>query len=125
MHIRSLTLCVAVIATAGLFSTGCGKTEDRGAASTSSPEPAAVAANDGWWCSEHGVPEGDCGLCDQKVAAAMKAKGDWCREHDRPESQCFICHPDFKARFAAQYEARYGKAPPEPVGDNNVDEKRG
>lgn len=116
MHIRSILL--ATLATGTLFALGCGKSDTGDTQTTSSGGPAeAVATNDGWWCNEHGVPEGECGLCDQKVAAAMKTKGDWCREHNRPESQCFICHPDFKARFAAQYEARYGKAPPEPEGD--------
>ena len=66
----------------------------------------------GWWCGEHGVPEHQCGLCDPKVAAALKKKGDWCTEHDRPDSQCFICHPEHEAKFAALYEAKYGKAPP-------------
>ena len=112
---RSLSRCLAVFAAFALASSGCGKTGDRGATKATPGDPAAVAANDGWWCSEHGVPEGECGLCNQKVAAAFKAKGDWCSEHDRAESQCFICHPELKTRFAAQYEARYGKAPPEPV----------
>lgn len=74
------------------------------------------AAHDhsGWWCDEHGVPEEVCGLCNSKLAAAFQKKGDWCKEHDRPDSQCFICHPELEAKFAAQYEAKYGKKPPKP-----------
>ncbi len=69
---------------------------------------------DGWWCSEHGVPETECGLCDAKAMAAFKKKGDWCKEHDRPDSQCFVCHPEKLEEYAARYEAKYGKKPPKP-----------
>ena len=68
----------------------------------------------GWWCNEHGVPEEVCGQCNAKVAADFQKKNDWCKEHDRPDSQCFVCHPELQARFAAQYEAKYGKQPPSP-----------
>jgi hypothetical protein len=68
--------------------------------------------HDGWWCVEHGVPEGECALCSTKVAADFKKKGDWCKEHDRPESQCFICHPELEQKFAARYEAKFGSKPP-------------
>lgn len=70
--------------------------------------------HDGWWCDEHGVPEEICGQCDGKLAADFQKKGDWCKEHDRPDSQCFKCHPELQARFAAKYEAKYGKKPPTP-----------
>lgn len=66
----------------------------------------------GWWCAEHGVPEKECGQCDPKVATELKKKGDWCADHNRPDSQCFVCHPELEAKFAARYEAKYGKAPP-------------
>ncbi len=66
----------------------------------------------GWWCAEHGVPEGECGQCSPNVAAELKKKGDWCTDHNRPDSQCFVCHPEYEAKFAARYEAKYGKAPP-------------
>ena len=56
---------------------------------------------------------GDFALCDDKVAAKLKKEGDWCKQHDLPDSQCFACHPELKAKFAAQYEAKYGKQPPE------------
>ena len=71
----------------------------------------SVAEN---WCLEHGVPEDICGRCNPKVAAACQQKGDWCKTHSRPESQCFLCNPQLEARFAAAYEARYGKKPPQP-----------
>jgi hypothetical protein len=66
----------------------------------------------GWWCGEHGVPEGECGLCNSKLAAEFQRKGDWCDEHARPDSQCFECHPELAERFAARYEAKYGETPP-------------
>ena len=93
--------------------------------STESPsQPLAPAAavsheghsHDGWWCSEHGVPEEICALCDPKLVADFKAKGDWCKQHERPDSQCFECHPELEAEFAAQYEAKYGTQPPKPQG---------
>lgn len=68
----------------------------------------------GWWCGEHGIPEEVCSLCNSKVAAELQKKGDWCKEHDRADSQCFICHPELEAKFAAQYEAKYGEKPPKP-----------
>ena len=75
-----------------------------------------VDDHSGWWCNEHGVPEKVCALCSSKVAADFQKKGDWCKEHDRPDSQCFKCHPELEAKFAAQYEAKYGKQPPTPEG---------
>lgn len=53
-------------------------------------------------------------LCDSKIAADFQRRGDWCTKHDRPDTQCFACHPELEARFAAQYEAKYGKQPPKP-----------
>ncbi len=73
-------------------------------------------SHDGWWCDEHGVPEEVCALCNSKVAAEFQKKGDWCKEHDRPDSQCFKCHPELQGKFAAQYEAKFGKKPPTPGG---------
>lgn len=67
----------------------------------------------GWWCDEHGVPEGICAQCNSKVAAEFQKQGDWCQDHDRPDSQCFLCHPDLEGKFAAQYEAKYGHKPPQ------------
>ncbi|MDR1964524.1 MAG: hypothetical protein LBQ50_12155 [Planctomycetaceae bacterium] len=65
------------------------------------------------WCVEHEVPEKICSLCNTKVAADFKKNGDWCKEHDRAESQCFVCNPSLKEKFVAQYEAQYGKKPPQ------------
>ena len=69
----------------------------------------------GWWCNEHGVPEEECPLCDTSLVADFKAKGDWCDDHTRPESQCFACNPELFNKFAARYEAKYGKQPPTPT----------
>ena len=66
----------------------------------------------GWWCGEHGVPEGICSQCSSMVAADLQKKGDWCADHDRAKSQCFICDPSLKEKFAAQYRAKEGKEPP-------------
>ena len=57
-----------------------------------------------------------CAQCNAKVAAEFKQKGDWCKEHNRPESQCFLCNPKLADKFAAEYEAKYGKKPPKPEG---------
>jgi hypothetical protein len=76
----------------------------------------------GWWCEEHGVPEHECSMCSSKVAKECKAKGDWCDKHDRAKSQCFICDPSLMDKFAAKYEAKYGKKPPVP--ENNKPEEK-
>jgi cobalt-zinc-cadmium efflux system membrane fusion protein len=108
-------VCVAIFTFAAL---GCGgsnesahaKQHARGADQVAS----ASKAHDhsGWWCDEHGIPEGICAQCNTKVAEEFKNKGDWCAQHDRPDSQCFVCHPELEAKFAAQYELKYGKKPP-------------
>jgi hypothetical protein len=68
-----------------------------------------------WWCKEHGVPEEVCSICSTKMAAKFKKDGDWCDKHERADSQCFQCHPEKFAKFAAQYEAKYGEQPPKPT----------
>jgi hypothetical protein len=110
---------VSVLIVAGCGLTGCNKSATRGPANgdTKTQVSDKGDAAEGWWCSEHGVPEEVCAQCNEKLAADFKAKGDWCKEHDRPESQCFICHPEYKAKFAALYEARYGKKAPEPEAE--------
>ena len=93
--------------------TGCGEVKK----DTPPPKVAPVtpAAEDGgWWCAEHGVPEAECALCDSSLVAKFKADGDWCKEHNRPESQCFLCSPARFDKFAARYEAKFGKKPPRP-----------
>lgn len=76
----------------------------------------------GWWCDEHGVPEHECSMCSSKAAKEFKAKGDWCDKHDRAKSQCFICEPSLMEKYAAKYEAKYGKKPPVP--EDNMPEKK-
>jgi cobalt-zinc-cadmium efflux system membrane fusion protein len=112
MTFRNLVVVCAVAAVA-LF--GCGHS-----AATPNAHIAEVGhKHEGWWCDEHGVPEEVCARCNTKLVADFKAKGDWCKEHDRPDSQCFVCHPEKEAEFAAQYEAKYGKQPPKPEGDDH------
>ena len=84
---------------------------------TPAPAPGTPTANsghshNGWWCAEHGIPEGECAQCNAKLAEEMKKAGDWCEKHNRPDSQCFVCHPEYEAKFAAKYEAKYGTQPP-------------
>jgi hypothetical protein len=69
----------------------------------------------GWWCTEHGVPEEECARCDISLIARFKEKKDWCDQHDRPASQCFICDASRFDKFAARYEAKFGKRPPMPT----------
>lgn len=75
-------------------------------------EHAKHGAHDGWWCSEHGIPEEECSMCSAKAAAKFKKAGDWCEKHDRADSQCFICHPERREFYAAKYRAKFGKEPP-------------
>lgn len=107
----TMNLTMAILAV-GFSVTGC----QQSAAPPAAPETTEVSesghTHDGWWCSEHGVPEEICAKCSPKLAADFKAKGDWCDKHGVPDSQCFECHPEAVARFAAQYEARYGEQPP-------------
>jgi hypothetical protein len=103
----------------GLLAVGCGPQ----AASTDGGDkkPSAKATEDakhsGWWCDEHGVPEGECSMCSSKAAKEFKAKGDWCDKHDRAKSQCFICDPSLMEKAKADYKARYGKDMPPPKGN--------
>ena len=113
----SRTNGVAAVMFATLIATTLGCTKPTAAPpETSTSESSAADGHDhsGWWCAEHGVPEGECGQCNSKLAAAFQKRGDWCKEHDRPDSQCFACHPEHEATFAAKYEARFGKKPPKP-----------
>lgn len=114
----SFGLCAGLVALIGctqtvVTSSPSGKAE---------PVAKADAKHSGWWCDEHGVPEGECSMCSGKVAKECKAKGDWCDKHDRAKSQCFICDPTLMPQFAARYEAKYGKAPPGP--EDNMPEKK-
>ncbi|MBS0263768.1 MAG: RND transporter [Planctomycetes bacterium] len=110
---------LALMLAVGCTSQSAAPSADQGSAKsteTASSSKKTAHTHDSWWCDEHGVPEDVCGLCNSKLAAELQKKGDWCKEHDRPDSQCFKCHPELEARFAAQYEAKYGKKPPKPQG---------
>jgi cobalt-zinc-cadmium efflux system membrane fusion protein len=107
-------LAAGALLIVGFATIGCGKSVDNEAPNTPATDPAARGGHGGWWCNEHGVPEGVCTRCNAKLVADFRAKGDWCKEHDLPDSQCFVCHPEKEAEFSAQYEARYGKKPPKP-----------
>lgn len=101
--------------TLALTLSGCGTSPNNAGPAATPPVTASDEvghSHDGWWCNEHGVPEEVCAQCSTKLAAEFKAQGDWCDEHDVPESQCFVCHPEEEQKFAAQYEAKYGKQPP-------------
>jgi len=100
---------VVLLASMAVVTVGCGMEKDKVAQAQDGPKD---HDHSGWWCAEHGVPEGICGQCSAEYAAECKKKGDWCKEHDRPESQCFICHPELKEKFAEQYRTKYGKEPP-------------
>jgi cobalt-zinc-cadmium efflux system membrane fusion protein len=75
-----------------------------------------VDDHSGWWCDEHALPEEVCDLCSRKYREAEKKKGNWC-EHDRVKTSCFKCNPDLQAKWAKEYEARFGTKPPEPEPD--------
>lgn len=107
-----------MLAAMAAFVSGCaGETETTQTANNEAHEDHDHDEHDhsGWWCVEHGVPEGECTRCDSTLIAAFKDKGDWCKEHDLPESQCFKCNPKRAEPFIARYEAKYGEKPPEPT----------
>lgn len=110
-------LCVA----ATCIAAGCGGNTGKDTTGNQAASPATGAADPdarehgAWWCVEHGVPEAECSVCNSEVAKECQARGDWCQQHQRAESQCFLCNPDLAARFAARYEAKYGRQPPKPA----------
>ena len=113
-------ISVMVLVVGLSIAAGCDKTGDPAPSADSGTSPAEAVAEsghnlDGWWCSEHGVPEEECSLCSTEAADKLKAKSDWCEKHDRADSQCFVCHPELEAKFAARYEAKFGKKPPKPT----------
>jgi cobalt-zinc-cadmium efflux system membrane fusion protein len=112
----SSRVVLGIVAVAGVALSGCGNTSAPDAAVPAEDLQAAGAVDDhsGWWCAAHGVPEEVCAQCNSAIDVEYQQKGDWCEEHNRPESQCFICQPDLKAKFAAQYKAKFGTTPPEP-----------
>jgi hypothetical protein len=116
MILKNFISSVLIVAAAG-WTVGCAKPTSSTTSADATQVVAKAHSHDGWWCSEHGVPEDVCALCNVKLVSDFKAKGDWCKEHDRPDSQCFVCHPEKEAEFAAQYEAKYGTKPPKPQAD--------
>ncbi|WP_437186732.1 RND transporter [Planctomicrobium sp. SH668] len=121
---KATILTTSLLTLTAIFAVGCGQsatpqlqTEKHADAHdhTASTETGSHD-HSGWWCNEHGIPEEVCSMCSTKAAADFQKKGDWCKEHDRADSQCFKCHPELEAKFAAQYEAKFGKQPPTPEG---------
>ena len=118
------TASLALLGMAG-FIAGCGGGDDPAPETAGGGDSTAVANADagdeeaghnleGWWCAEHGVPEGECTRCNSTLIAGFKDKGDWCDEHDLPESQCTKCDPKRADKFIARFEAKFGKKPPAP-----------
>jgi hypothetical protein len=108
-----VSLLVGVCLFAGCTETPDGDPAGSGTSTQASTEPAADTCS-GWWCTAHAVPEAECSMCNNKVAAQAKEDGDWCAEHDRAASQCFVCNPAAKAKFAALYKAKFDEEPPKP-----------
>jgi hypothetical protein len=109
---------VACVMGCMLAAAGCAETtRDKATPPQAATKVEATKAHDhsGWWCDEHGVPEAECSMCSRKVAAECKKNGDWCAKHDRAQSQCFLCDAGLEAKYAARYEAKYGKKPPVPT----------
>lgn len=76
----------------------------------------------GWWCSEHGVIEAECSICQASVFKKLK-KDEICPKHtDRAKAQCFICNPELWEQSKAVYNAKFGKEPKVP--DDNKAEKK-
>jgi hypothetical protein len=116
-----------VLAGAFALTVGCGPTATKPTEVAKVPaDPSGKKVDDHseWWCSEHGIPEHECSMCQGKVAKECKAKGDWCDKHDRAKSQCFICDPSLKEKFAAKYKAKYDKEPP-PIGEEEANKGDG
>lgn len=82
---RSLALAFALV----LASSACGTPER----SDREDERASAVAADAM-CSEHGVPEALCTLCNPRLIPVFRARLDFCEEHQLPESICPICHPE-------------------------------
>lgn len=113
----SMLLLLATIPVLGCGSSNSSATQSKNkavVAKDNHDQETEAKAHDhsGWWCAEHGVPEGVCSQCNAKVAADFQKKSDWCADHNRAKSQCFLCDPALKEKFAAQYRAKEGKEPP-------------
>lgn len=112
MATRTRSNLFLLIAILELAVGGCGGPGAKGPEGGKTVTPVADTCAVAGWCTEHRVPEGICAQCNAKIATECQQKGDWCKEHNRPKSQCFLCIPKLEAKFAAEYEAKYGKKPP-------------
>jgi len=115
--IHKCGMMLTVLLAATLILAGCGKEVQTGPQAKNLPDKEVAKKkgdHSGWWCEEHGIPEHECSLCNDKYAAKCKKEGDWCKEHNRAKSQCFKCAPELYDKFEAKYEAKYGKKPPRP-----------
>ncbi len=117
---RMRSASLSLLAAAGLALGGCGGAGAKGPEANTAATPAADEPAP-WpdWCTEHGVPEEHLHSATPRSRPSSSRKGDWCKEHNRPESQCFLCNPKLEAKFAAEYEAKYGKKPPKSEGDKS------
>ncbi len=115
-------LACGIVVAMAVWSVGCTASKPSGDATamneTSAEQEDRTDDDDGhhlngWWCTEHGVPEKDCSVCSPAAAKRFKEKGDWCEEHGRAKSQCFKCDPSKAEKFAKLYEAKFGKKPPQ------------
>ena len=109
----------------GVFLIGCedkpSSSDNKSGTKTTTGEAKKTGPkHEGWWCTEHGIPEHECLMCLHSEDE-LKAKKDWCETHGYAKSQCFGCDPKLKERYAAQYKAKYGKDAPEP--DDNPPSK--
>lgn len=116
--IRKFIIAIALTTALGML-VGCGDTA-KDKVAKNSPKKQKEDDHSGWWCFEHGIPEGDCSLClsPDVVKKRFKDTGDWCELHDRAKSQCFKCDPSlYEKVFEPKYVARYGKKPERPDED--------
>ena len=104
---------------AGITLLGCNDKDPPkgGATSTSGAAAKPGTVHGSWWCTEHGIPEGDCLMCrqegDKDGEALCKKEGNWCEIHHFCKSQCFGCDPKRKALYATQYKEKYDKDAPD------------
>jgi hypothetical protein len=116
---------LALFAAITVLATGCGGSSspatDKSVAKAEGGKTKAKDDHSGWWCDEHALPEEVCDLCSKKYRAAEKAKGNWC-EHERVKSSCFKCNPDVRAKYAAEYKAKFGTEPPAIEDDEKKDD---
>ncbi|MBY0459029.1 MAG: hypothetical protein K2V38_16960 [Gemmataceae bacterium] len=110
---------VALLVAGAVVVAGCGQQagEPKGPPKDRNKDKGGKPTTHGeWWCDEHGVPEAECSMCDDKVFAKCKAAGDVCPNHpDRAKSQCFICDASLWDKSKVRYTDHYkGKEAPEP-----------